>query len=144
MSEKSPSLKHVLDELFEMFPFSELKDLVKEMVDPLDCKDTQEVIDALQKNMELLRTKETFALGGQSIDKNDVYGFVENPSNFSKEQWGAIEKTKQAIRDYEREVDIALESGQIEKVVVDGKKAMRSRRRQRMKRFKKRKKWIPM
>ncbi|MFT4553664.1 MAG: hypothetical protein ACI9S8_002305 [Chlamydiales bacterium] len=144
MKEESPSLKHVLDDLLEMFPFTELKDLVKEMVDPLNCKDTQEVIDALQKNMELLRTKETHAMGDRNVDANEVYGFVENPSNFSKEQWGAIEKTKQAIRDYEREVDIALESGQIQQVVVDGKKAMRSRRRQRMKRFTKRKKWIPM
>ena len=144
MSEEKPSLKHILDDLFEMFPFTELKGLVKEMVDPLDCKDTQEVIDALQKNMDLLRTKEAHAMGDHNIDAGSIYGYVENPSNFSKEQWGAIERTKQAIRDYEREVDAALESGQIEKVVVDGKKAMRSRRRQRMKRFKKRKKWIPM
>jgi hypothetical protein len=144
MSKKSPSLKNVLDDLLKIFPFTELKEIVKELVDPLSCKDTQEMVDILQKNMNLLKTRQTHALGDNDIDKSSVYGFIENPSNFSKEQWGAIERTKQAIREYEREVDLALESGKIEKVVVDGKKALRSRRRERMKRFKVRKKWIPM
>ena len=144
MKAKRPSLKYILDDLFEMFPFAEFKEIIRELIDPLDCKDTQEMMDALQSNMDVLRAKETHSLGGDDVDKSSILGYVENPSNFSKEQWSAIERTKQAVREYEREVDLALESGEIRKVVVDAKKALKSRRRQRMKRFKIRKKWIPM
>jgi hypothetical protein len=135
---------NILNNLLEVFPFPELQGLVRKMKDPLHCKDTAEVLEALQDNIEMLKEKEQVFKGHTNADTSQVQSYVSNPSNFSKAQWEAIQKTKEDFHKYERNVDIALESGEIRQVAIDERKENKKKRKKKSKRFKKRKNWIEM
>lgn len=144
MEEEPVRLNNILDKLLMVFSFTELEVLMHQMVDPLDCQSTVEMAEALEKNMDLLKNKQEDVLASFQGDRENVENYVENPSNFSQAQWEAIQHVKEAMNNYEREIDIALESGKIRQEIDDGRKKLKSSRRERMKRFKARKKWIPM
>ena len=136
-------LNGILDDLLRMFPFHELQSVLGSMRDPLDCKNTAELMEVIEKNMELIKEKEEFYLKSDvNHDRSSIKNYMANPNNFSKEQWEAIEDTRKRMRAYEREVDYALETGQIEVVGVDKKKKEKKSKRKRMKKFNRRKKWM--
>ena len=144
MSDRRHSFKNILDDLLQVFPFPEVISIIEQLEDPLNCKDTAELLDVLERNANILRRKREEVENRYGQDREGVQGYVDNPNNFSNTQWKAIQKTKQSIRDYEREMDMALETGKIRQVVVEGRKKLKSRRKDRMRRFRNRKKWISM
>ncbi len=144
MSKEDQSLQRIINELLEVFPFPDLERLVYSMKEPMKCNDTAEMLDAIQSNLDLLKKEEAKQLsGGSSFEKESVLSFINNPSNFTRQQWKAISKTKELIRSYERDVDAALESGEIKAVPIEEQqKRLAKRKKRRSKRFRKRKKWM--
>ncbi len=143
-SEKRSEMANILDNLLKAFPLPELENLVHSMKDPLKCKDTADLMEVLQANVDMLKSKKESFKEHADIDTSAVKGYIANPNNFTKEQWEAIQKTKEHFRQYEREVDMALESGEIRQVVIEERKLLKKKRKKRSKRFKKRKNWIEM
>jgi len=137
------SLKDILKDLLAIFPFPQIIDLVEQLDDPLDSKDTAQLLDIVQKNIDLLEKKQSLIERAYPHDEKILNSYMENPNNFSNEQWKAISQTKQAIFDYQKRVDMAVETGAIRQVAIEGKKT-KKRKKKSQKRFKQRKKWISM
>lgn len=145
MPKERPSLKYVLDDLFKVFPFPDLGMALKDLKDPFECENTAELVLALRDNLEALERKEVEVLSEDlNRDRDYVNKYMENRDNFNDTQWEAIQKTRQAINEFERELEHALESGDIKYVEFDASQETRKKRRKRMKRFKGRKKWISL
>ncbi len=91
---------------------------------------TQEKLDELhERGEELLRKT------GMSREQLEAY--AANPNNFSKEQWEALKKLKEATDSFKREVRVAVGEEQF------GKSVERKQKKQQH-RFGKKKHWIPL
>lgn len=137
------SLKDILKDLLALFPLPQVVDLVEQLQDPLESKDTAQLMEIIQRNLDLLEKKQDLLERDFPHDDRSLHAYMENPNNFSKDQWNAISQTKQAIFDYQKKVDMAIETGAIRQVALEGKKTSRRKKRPQ-KRFKQRKKWISM
>ena len=109
-SDKTDKLKSLFENFDEVTPDS-LQNLIGEsikvfedIVSKLNSPDEEERKKALQQAEELRDTLEKqaqTALDKAGLDKSAVNKFINNPDNFSPEEWEAIQGAKKEISSYE-------------------------------------------
>lgn len=99
--------------------------------------DYAEIINKTQEKLDDLSEKaeEIYKKTGMTRDQLETY--AANPNNFTKEQWEALQKVKQACERYKREARAQIPDKDFEQ------KAETQRKKQPQK-FAKKKHWIPL
>ncbi|MFZ0564851.1 MAG: hypothetical protein WAM28_01495 [Chlamydiales bacterium] len=100
--------------------------------------DHDELIEKTQDRIDELNEKSEEIFKRIGMDKEQLEVYVSDPSNFTKEQWEALEKVKEACENYKKEAKALLEETQFEK------KTPPERRKKIPRREGKRKYWIPL
>ena len=100
--------------------------------------DYSEIIGKTQAKLDELNEKgeEIFKRTGMTREQLDAY--AANPNNFSKEQWEALQKVKEACEKYKREARSRIGDPQFEQ------KVEAQQRQKQPHRFAKKKNWIPL
>lgn len=101
-------------------------------------EDFSEIISKTQERLDDLNEKaeEIFQKTGMSREEMEVY--AANPNNFSREQWEALQKVKEACEKYKREARSKIPDEKFEE------KAQTLKRKKQPARFAKKKQWIPL
>jgi hypothetical protein len=121
MNDKTNKLKELFENFNEITPDS-MQDLVGESIKAfegilakLDSPDEEEKKNAL-KEMEqmkaIMEEQAEKALEKAGLNKDSLGDFINNPDNFSPEEWLALQNAKTDLDSYKDEL---LESGLIEK-----------------------------
>ncbi len=105
---------------------------------PNEPNDYSEVIGKTQARIDDLNEKaeEIFKRTGMTREQLDAY--AANPNNFSKEQWEALQKVREACEKYKREARSKIRDPQFEQKVET------TQREKQPHRFAKKKHWIPL
>lgn len=100
--------------------------------------DYGELISKTQQKLDDLNEKaeEIYKRTGMTREQLEVY--AANPSNFTREQWEALQKVKEACEKYKRESRARLGGDEFDKRI---EKAPKKKQTQR---FAKKKHWIPL
>ena len=112
-NEKNEKLKSLFENFDEVTPDS-LQNLIGEsikvfegIVSKLNSPDEEERKKALKQAEELRDTLEKQAqnaLEKAGLDKSAVNKFINNPDNFSPDEWEAIQSAKKEISSYEEDL----------------------------------------
>lgn len=113
MNEKIDKIKDLLSNLDKLTPDSiesivgETLKVFTDVVTKLNSPDEKERNEALNLATELRDTLEgqaKNALGSLGMDEEELKAFMSNPSHFTGEEWGALEKAKNEMASYKKEL----------------------------------------
>lgn len=100
--------------------------------------DYSEIISKTQQRLDDLNEKAEQIFEQTGMTREQLEAYASNPNNFSKEQWEALQKVKEACEKYKRDARSRLEDQEFEEKVEQQK------RKKQPHRFAKKKHWIPL
>ncbi|MCC5832168.1 MAG: hypothetical protein JJU12_03900 [Chlamydiales bacterium] len=138
MSESEEEVRKALEDVLTMYDIK----LEEEPESEEDAKqerfgDYSEIINKTQKRLDELNEKAEEIYQRTGMNREQLEAYASNPNNFSKEQWEALQKVKDACEKYKREARARIGEEQFEK------RAEKPRKKQPG-RFAKKKHWIPL
>jgi hypothetical protein len=127
-------LKKVLENLVNSFGMPGLKDCIQHIEDPLDYEDPNERQSVISRNIAMLEQRMGILQRFSDVSGAQATQYVENPGNFSHDEWDKIERMKQDLNDYQDCVssEIASVDAQIPseaKVEITEKKKEKTKRK---------------
>lgn len=99
--------------------------------------DYSEIINKTQQRLDELNEKAEEIYKRTGMSREQLESYASNPNNFSKEQWEALQKVKEACERYKREARTRIGEEQFEQRVEKQRKKQPAR-------FAKKKHWIPL
>jgi hypothetical protein len=100
--------------------------------------DYSEIISKSQATLDELTEKAEEIYRRTGMTREQLEAYASNPNNFSKEQWEALQRVREACERYKRDVQGRIGDEQFEQKVE-----AQQRKKQPM-RFAKKKHWIPL
>ncbi len=102
-----------------------------------EYSDYAEVISKTQERLDELNEKAEEIYQRTGMNQEQLEAYAANPNNFSKEQWDALQKVREACDKYKREARTIIGEEQFASSVE-------KREKRQPKRFAKKKHWIEM
>jgi len=99
--------------------------------------DYSEIISKTQERLDDLNEKAEMIFKRTGMTREELEAYASNPNNFTKEQWEALQKVKEACDKYKREARARIGEEAFEEKVEKNKKKQPGR-------FAKKKHWIPL
>ncbi len=99
--------------------------------------DYSEIINKTQERLDDLNEKAEDIYKRTGMTQEQLEAYAANPNNFSKEQWEALQKVKEACEKYKREAQSRIGEELFEEKVE-------TKRKKQPQRFAKKKHWIPL
>lgn len=99
--------------------------------------DYSEIISKTQQKLDDLTEQSEAIYKRTGMNREQLEAYASNPNNFSKEQWEALQKVKEACEKYKREARHKIGEEQFEEKVE-------KERKKQPQRFAKKKHWIPL
>ena len=134
------SLKEMFKEFAKEFRLGNVDDVIKEINEPLECKSLDQMLSVIEKLRDKIQARVDKMYTGTNFLRKDVDNFMENPNNFSKIEWKAIEKFKNETEKYVKEFQIASQGAGIREIVKEGRR--RAKKKGKLARLDDSKKWI--
>jgi hypothetical protein len=100
--------------------------------------DYSDIISQTQEKLDDLNEKAEEIFKRTGMNREQLEAYAANPNNFSKEQWEALQKVKEACEKYKREARSRIGDPQFEERVE------KQERKKERHRFAKKKHWIPL
>ncbi len=138
MSGSDEEVRQALEEVLAMYDIQlEVDPTSDEGAKEERFGDYSEIINKTQQRLDELNEKaeEIYKSTGMTHDQLEAYS--ANPNNFSKEQWDALQKVKEACEKYKREAHAKIGEERFEKTTEKPRKKQPHR-------FAKKKHWIPL
>ena len=134
------SLKDVFKSFLKEFRIGEIDSFVEGLDEPLEGKNIDDMLQIIEKAREKIQSKVDELYTGTNLERKEVEGFMDNPNNFSKPEWQAIEKFRVNVDKYVKEFQIASQGVGIRAIVKEGRR--RSQKKSKLARLDDSKKWI--
>jgi|ERR1700722_6331751 len=100
--------------------------------------DYSEMVGKTQAKLDDLNEKAEEIVRRTGMTREQLEVYASNPNNFTKEQWEALQKVKEACDKYKREARASIGDEQFEQ------KIEQHQRKKQPQRFAKKKQWIPL
>lgn len=100
--------------------------------------DYSDIIGKTQEKLDDLTEKAEEIYRRTGMTREQLEAYAANPNNFSKEQWEALQKVKEACEKYKNEARGRINDPQFEQKVEN------QQRKKQPHRFAKKKHWIPL
>lgn len=138
MADSEEEVREALEEVLAMYDIKlDLAPPSEENEKERRYGDYSEVISKTQERLDDLTEQAEAIYKRTGMNREQLEAYASNPNNFSKEQWEALQKVKEACEKYKREARIKIGEEQIEEKVE-------KERKKEPQRFAKKKHWIPL
>jgi len=138
------SIKAMSNDFVKSFKHPELAEFMNEIEDPLEGKDLEGMLDRIQKMRNELIGRVDDLYEASSLSKEKVNTYMENPDNFTRSEWEAIEMFKAKTEDYVKEFQVISQGAGIREIVREGRKRAQKKKTKLERKNTSNKKWIPM
>lgn len=137
MPDADEEIRQALEEVLALYDINleTQEDERKKEVDALE--DYSEIISKTQQRLDELNEKAEEIYTRTGMDREQLEAYASNPNNFSKEQWEALQKVKEACEKYKRQAHARIGEKVFEEKVS-------KKRKPQAQRFAKKKHWIPL
>lgn len=103
-------LKKIMENLVNSFGVPGLKECIQHIEDPLDYEDPNERQSVIRRNIAMLQQRMAILQRFSDISGTQADQYVENPGNFSYDEWNKIEQIKHDLNDYQECVNSEIAS----------------------------------
>ena len=141
MSKSEAELRAAIEEVLTLYDVK-LEDYVEDPEAPPESRadDFSDIISASQQQLDVLSVKTEEILERTGMTEEQLEAYASNPNNFTKEQWEAIQKVKQACETYKQEARARIGEKEFVKTAEKAEK----KRQKGAGKFAKKKQWIPL
>jgi hypothetical protein len=140
MAQQESTLKNLFQNFLKEFRIGEIEEFIDGLDEPLDGKNVDEMLEIVEKAREQIQTKVDEMYTGTNLSRNEVETFMDNPNNFSRPEWQAIERFRVGVDKYTKDFQIASQGAGIREIVKEGRR--RSQKKSKLARLDDSKKWI--
>lgn len=138
MSDSEEEIRKALEEVLSMYDI----ELEEEPVSEEEAKaerygDYAEIISKTQQRLDELNEQAEEIYKRTGMNREELEAYAANPNNFSKEQWEALQKVKEACDKYTQEAREKIGEEHFEETE-------KKKRKKRTKGRGKKKNWIPL
>lgn len=134
MSSGADDIRKALDEILDMYNIK----LENEQKNKDVTGDYSEIIQQTQDKLDDLNEQAEAIFKKTGMTREQLESYANNPNNFTKDQWAALQKVRDACEKYKKE-SFARAGLEIE----ESKKKAKAAQKQ-TKKFGKKKNWIPL
>jgi len=138
MAGSDEEVRQALEEVLGMYDIKlEMEPTSEEDAKEERFGDYSEIINKTQERLDDLNEKAEAIYKRTGMTREQLEAYAANPNNFSKEQWEALQKVKEACEKYKREARSRIGEEQFDQKVE-------KQRKKQPHRFAKKKHWIPL
>jgi len=139
MAKSEDEIRSALEDVLRLYDI-ELDELPAESEEAKDQRkgDYSEIVGKTQAKLDDLTEKAEEIYRRTGMTREQLETYAANPNNFSREQWEALQKVKEACERYKQEAIGRIGDQQFEQKIET------QQRKKQPQRFAKKKHWIPL